>query len=273
MCRLVGWVAPTPVTLRTVLGDAAIERLEHLSTVHCHGWGAAWPADEASRGLQVTRSVLPAHEDASFRTFADSVAMRAAIVHLRMGTPGFGRTVSDNHPFTDGTHALIHNGAVAPGARVDALLPDGVRPEGSTDSERYFLALRAQLERGATVPEAAASVFESAADSGLHASSWNSLLLGPTALHVINHHDLSWVPIDIQLWPELYTDEAVNWPPYFDLRVRTADDTTVVVSSGIIDDVAGWTLLPNESVLSLPFVGGGTHLAAIREIASPAHTR
>ena len=271
MCRLVSWVAPTPVTLRSLLGDAAIERLEHLSSVHCHGWGAAWRAGGPSGRLQVTRSALPAHEDTSFRDFADSVAARAAIVHLRMGTPGYGRTVHDNHPFDDGTYALAHNGAVAPGDGIDALLPDGARPAGSTDSERYFLALRAQLERGATVPAAAAAVFELAAAAGLHASSWNSMLLGPGAVHVINHHDLSWVPVDVQLWPELYTDEAVNWPPYFDLRSRTVGATTVVTSSGIVDDVSDWTLLPNESVLSLPFDGSEPHLTAIEPIATVSH--
>jgi predicted glutamine amidotransferase len=240
------------MTVREVLGDAAVERLLELSTVHRDGWGAAW---FSSGSLQVTRSPVAAHGDPSFASFVDSVRASAGTVHLRLGTPGFGRTVVENHPFTDGMWSLIHNGAIAPRSLVDALLPDGVSATGTTDSERWFLALRSRLAAGAPVPDAAAEVIAAAEVDGLHASSWNSLVLGPDGLHVINHHDLAWLPVDVQLWPELYPDRAVEWPPYFDLRVRQVDGVTTVLSSGIVDDLTGWTLLPNESVLSVPLDG------------------
>ena len=256
MCRLAGWVAPEPVTLRDALGDAAVDRLVHLSTVHCHGWGAAWHDGEE---LRVHRSPVAAHADAGFAAFVDGLAATDAVVHLRLGTPGYGRDVADNHPFSDGTRALIHNGAVAPTASVDALLPPGAHPTGSTDSERWFLALRAEIDRGLPVADAVPQVVERARDAGLHASSWNSLLLGPDGLHVINHHDPSWVPVDVQVWPELYPPVTDDWPPYFELRARSTGDTTVVVSSGIVDqavDGAGeWPLLPNHAVVPFPRSG------------------
>jgi predicted glutamine amidotransferase len=250
MCRMVGWVAPEPVTLRELLGDDAVERLRALATVHCHGWGVAW-TDGSGTTLQ--RSARSAADDPGFLAAADGLAATAAVVHLRMGTPGFGRTVVDNHPFADESWAMIHNGAVAPPDRVDRLLraDSARRPAGSTDSERWFLALRDEIDAGADLPAAVQTVVGRAMDAGLHASSWNSMLLGPDALHVINHHDLALLPNDIKLWPELHPGLAISWPPYFDLRMRQREGTSVVLSSGVVDDVDGWTLLPNTSVLRL----------------------
>ena len=265
MCRMVGWASATPVTMRELLGDAAIERLLALATVHRHGWGAAWW--EGSR-FGVRRSPVGAAEDPGFLELADTVSARSAIVHLRMGTPGYGRGVVDNHPFADGTWAMIHNGAVAPAAHVGKLLaPDSRRnPRGSTDSERWFLALRDELDRGSSVPDAVAAVVERVRTVGLHASSWNSMLLGPRALHVISHHDPALLPVDVKLWPDLYPEDLVCWPPYFDLRVRTSEGVSVVISSGIVDDATDWTLLPNKSVLRLPFAGAPAELAEVGTI-------
>jgi predicted glutamine amidotransferase len=249
---MVGWVAPAPTTLADLLGEAGVARLLALATVHCHGWGVAYYDGET---LTVERSPRAASDDPRFRDLVETVSARAAVVHLRMGTPGYGRTTLDNHPFADDTWAMIHNGAVAPADGVDKLLgsDSGRRPNGSTDSERWFLALRDELDRGASVAAAADVVIERARAAGLHASSWNSLLLGPDALHVLVHHDPALLPMDVKLWPDLYPEDMVCWPPYFDLRVRRQDDATVVASSGIVDDVTGWELLPNMSVTRLGF--------------------
>jgi predicted glutamine amidotransferase len=209
-----------------------------------------------------------AADDPGFVELIDTLAARSAIVHLRMGTPGYGRGVGDNHPFTDGTWAMIHNGAVAPSAEVGKLLaPNSARaPQGSTDSERWFLALRDELDRGLSVHEAVAAVVDRVRGVGLHASSWNSMLLGPDALHVISHHDPALLPVDVKLWPDLYPETLVCWPPYFDLRVRRRDGVSVAISSGIVDDTTDWTLLPNKSVLRLPFDGAAGELDDVGRI-------
>jgi hypothetical protein len=255
MCRLVGWVSPEPVTLRDVIGETAVERLLRLSTVHRHGWGAAWHEDAGRADLHVRRAAAPAAEDRNFRELVDTVAATSAVVHLRMGTPGYGRTTVDTHPFADADWALIHNGAVAPPDLVDRLLAanSARRPEGSTDSERWFLALRDEIDRGRSVPDAVTAVLERAHSAGLHGSSWNSMLLGPSAMHVVVHHDHALLPVDIQLWPDAYPEEIVCWPPYFDLRLQQNDGITTVASSGIVEDTTDWALLPNMSVLRLGF--------------------
>jgi hypothetical protein len=254
MCRLVGWVSATPVTVREVLGDPAVERLLHLADIHCHGWGAAIVGDA---GVEVRRSPERASVDPAFHDFVDSAATTAGLLHLRMGTPGYGRRDVENHPFTDVAWAFAHNGAVLPPDAVDALLPPsgGQRPLGTTDSERIFLALMHGLRGERLGPRDVADAFavviiDRAGRSGLHASSWNSLLLGPDGLFVINNHDRSWVAPDIKLWPDIYPPQ-VAWPPYFDLRVRERDGNHVVLSSGIVDDVDGWDLLPNGVVVHL----------------------
>jgi predicted glutamine amidotransferase len=277
MCRMVGWVSAGPVTARALLGDAAIERLRSLSAVHCHGWGAAW-RDE--NGLHVYRATVPAAEDRDFGRIVDELAVTSAVLHIRMGTPGFGRETVDTHPFADGDWALIHNGAIHPTTDVDHLLAadSSRRPVGTTDSERWFLALRDETERGRSFPEAVAAVIERANSAGLQSSSWNSVLLGPDALHLVNHHDHALLPGDIALWPDEVPTEIICWPPYFDLRIRRRERVSVVISSGIIDDVADWTLLPNRSVSQVPLDGAPWRTTmlddrAARPVASTRATR
>lgn len=272
MCRLIGWVAREPVTLREVLGDDAVARLLHLSTVHCHGWGVAWRAEGR---LLVRRSTDQASRDPDFRTVLDSLATTAAVVHLRLGTPGFDRQLTDTHPFSDEQWALAHNGAVAPAARVDELLPAGApAPQGTTDSERWFLALRhaydclgdtdpAGADPASRVAAAASIVMQRARSAGLTCSSWNSLVLGPRSLFAVNDHDDSWRPADIPVWPTDEPGPVAGWPPYFDLRWRDAGGTQVVVSSGVVDDTQDWTMLPNRSVLRLDLAGGDAEVVDI----------
>lgn len=264
MCRLIGWVAREPVTLRELLGDDAVERLLHLSTVHCHGWGVAWRAGEE---LLVRRSQGSAARDAGFLGVLDSLSTTSAVVHLRLGTPGFDRQLTDTHPFCDGRWALAHNGAMSPNDRVDALLAahSAATPHGTTDSERWFLALREEYERltgepaadpAARLAAATSAVMRRASAAGLTCSSWNSMLLGPDALFVVNAHDDSWQPADIPVWPATAPAPGIGWPPYFDLRLRDKDGAQVVTSSGVVDDTDGWAMLANHSVLRLGFAGG-----------------
>jgi gamma-glutamyl hercynylcysteine S-oxide hydrolase len=263
MCRLVGWVADEPRTLREVLGDVGVERLRSLSTVHSHGWGAAWlDGDE----IAAMRSQSAAFDDGQFAEFVDKIETRAGLFHLRLGTPGFARGPADTHPFVDDDWALIHNGAVGPTDRVDELLaPDSARrPVGTTDSERWFLALRDEIDAGQPLSDAIETVIARAGTAGLHSSSWNSIILGDGAMSVLAHNDPARMPRDIKLWPDELPPALACWPPYLDLRWRNRDGSTVVVSSGIVDDPEGWTMLPNHSLLTVPLDATPPRLLALR---------
>jgi predicted glutamine amidotransferase len=254
MCRLVGWVAAQPISLADALGPSALGRLLHLSTVHCDGWGVAWHDEDGA--LQTARSLLAAHGDAQFADLAAGLRTRDALVHLRLGTPGYGDGLANTHPFVAGELAFAHNGAIGPHRRIDELLrdpDDATALVGLTDSERYFRALRDELAELAP-PDVAESVRRVAArmhDRGLRANSLNALLLGPDALHAVSEHDEMWEPGSIPVWPTDELTSGIVQPRYLAMAVRADVDRVVVLSSGIVGDPEGWTELPSHSVLTI----------------------
>ncbi|MGI8524137.1 MAG: class II glutamine amidotransferase [Nocardioides sp.] len=247
MCRLVAWASRTPRTLREVLGETALGRLQHLSTVHADGWGAAWYDDGA---LVTQHSPASAGTDAPFHAFADGLAATAALVHLRLGTPGYGRGRESTHPFVDGPYAFGHNGAILPATAVEALLSGSARrPHGPTDSERYFLAVRDGMDRyDGSVADAVGDVVTRIDTAGLEASSLNALLLGPDAVHVISRHDALWQAGDIPVWP---ADLVSSAPAYFPMSWRADEESVTAVSSGIVDPSNAWRDVPNDAVLRI----------------------
>jgi predicted glutamine amidotransferase len=269
MCRLVGWASERPVTLREVIGDAGVDRLRHLSTVHADGWGAAWHDDAGV--LTVQRSPLRAGADKAFDAFADGMASRVCLVHLRLGTPGYGKGSTSIHPFADGEWAFAHNGAILPGSAIDALLPPGGprTPQGVTDSERYFLALRDEMDRCAgSVPVAMHRVLDRLESAGLAAASLNALMIGPDSLHVICRHDPAWQADQIPVWPADILASELKPPPYFPLAYRDEPDTVSVVSSGIVDDPGAWQPVPNDAVLRVDL---GSRKLTVTELGGTLH--
>lgn len=267
MCRLVAWVSRTPRTLSQVLGETGLARLQHLSTVHADGWGAAW--HDADGTLVTQHSSASAGTDESFYAFADGLATTAALVHLRLGTPGYGHGPRSTHPFVDGPYAFGHNGAILPTASVDAILAGSTRrPRGPTDSERYFLAVRDGMERhGGSVSAAVQDVAARIAAAGLDASSLNAVLLGPDAVHVISRHDASWRGGDIPVWP---ADLLPSAPAYFPMSWRADPSSVTAVSSGIVDAADGWHDLANDAVLHIDTETLATTVETLMADGAPA---
>lgn len=248
MCRLVGWSSERPRCFAEVLGPQAVDRFAELSSVHSHGWGAAW-IPEPGAAVQVHRSTVEASKDPEFLAFAHSTNASSAVVHIRFATPGMGYTIEDNHPFQEGSWTLAHNGAILPAARIGELLrPDSHRrPRGRTDSERYFLALLDGMERdGRTLAEAVESVLARMAEVGLDSLSLNAMLLEPWSLNVISCHHPVQQPVGFQLWPEQVSSPP---PPYFDVWFTAGRGLVVVASSGIIEHTPDWRLLEPACVL------------------------
>lgn len=254
MCRLVGWVAARPISLSDALGSTGLRRLLHLSTVHCHGWGFAWH-DEAG-ALRTVRSLRPAQEDGRFLELAEELRASDAFVHLRLGTPGYGEGFTNTHPFVADGLAFAHNGAIGPHQRIDQLLRDpneAAGMAGTTDSERYFRALRDELAELAP-SEVAESVRRVAArmhERGLRANSLNALLLEPDALHAVSEHDEMWEPGSVVVWPADDPSASIVQPRYLTMAYRTELDRIVVLSSGIVSEPEAWTELSSHSVLSI----------------------
>jgi predicted glutamine amidotransferase len=268
MCRLVGWISEEPVTLRDVLGEAALARLVDLSAIHGHGWGFGY-LDPGTGVLSARRSTLAARFDPDFAAAAAGLATTRGLVHLRWATPGFGHSLADTHPFVRDGWAMIHNGAIGPTRRVGALL-DGSGPRranGTTDSEHLFLAVLEYLDRsggrdgtdaasvGADIAAAIEAVSDRAHEAGIVASSLNSMLLGPSGMYMLNWHDTTQVP---PIMLDAAEADDPDTPPYYDLRHRHGEGLDVIASSGFVDDPGAWTSMPNASLLSMGFDGKHT---------------
>ncbi len=230
MCRLLGTVSTTPVTLDDVLGDEREEFLA-LAAVHGDGWGHAWGAPG---GLEVRKSPDSALASEEFAELARSQPAEAALTHLRWATLGLSVGIENTHPFTDGRVAFAHNGSVLSAASLARLADPAVARlrRGTTDSERYFLAVLSRMAEGASAGEALATTVSDVLAGGAEVHSLNCLLLAPEALYAVCCYDPT------------YGDDR----DYYPLLYRRVGDTVVVASTGWTDS-AGWSTVSNGEML------------------------
>jgi predicted glutamine amidotransferase len=228
MCRLLSCVcvADSPLAADVLPAFTA------MSTEHCDGWGLAWHTPD---GLRTEREPVRAGDSRRYRDLLDTTRTDAALLHLRLATPGLPVTHPNTHPFLRDGLAFMHNGVVGPTAHIDALLDDDLPPVGDTDSERYFLAMLGLVRAGAA--PAAALLQTAHRMLALSAtSSANAMLLTDDALHVVCAYRPDRLPSN-------------QGQDYFDLHYRVRPDAVVVASSGVPQ--SGWTRLSNGSVLSV----------------------
>jgi predicted glutamine amidotransferase len=133
MCRLLGSVAPAPVSLQNELlhADNALMRSALAGDA---GWGlAVYPRGE---GESPTCFRIPDTARAG-DTFDRAARTRGRILlaHVRKATVG-GLSEENTHPFSLGEYAFCHNGTISGSRRL--LGRDGNGPRGETDSERLF---------------------------------------------------------------------------------------------------------------------------------------
>ena len=230
MCRLLAYASRTPVSLTDLLGAEELDEFVQLSRVHCDGWGLAWAEDE---GVGTTRVPDPAHESPEFVRVSQEHRTDLAIAHVRWATDGLAIDLNNTHPFTNGGIGFAHNGAIRPAAALDAFLPPDLAAErhGTTDSERYFLAVLGRA-RTNSLPEALASVADDIVDSGLEFTCLNAMIVTDTQLIALNRFRPA--------------AEAAEGPEYYRLRYRITPDSVVVTSSGW---GSGWQSLDNGQML------------------------
>ena len=230
MCRLLAYAARTAVSLTDLLGADDLDEFVQLSRLHCDGWGLAWAED---RGVDVIRVPEPAHSSPEFVRVSQEHRTDLAIAHARWATDGLAIDVNNTHPFTDGLVGFAHNGAIRPADALDALVPPELAAErrGTTDSERYFLAVLARA-RTMGPAEALASVANDIVDGGYDFTCLNAMLVTDSRLVALN-----------RFRPEA---EAAEGPEYYRLRYRITPDAVVVASSGW---GSGWQTLENGQML------------------------
>jgi predicted glutamine amidotransferase len=250
MCRLLGVVSATPITVADAVGDAVLKDFVALTKVHGDGWGVAavgkpgeLPVAEVSAGTAL--------DDPAFFAATHDRRSVATIAHLRWATSGLAVQPRNSHPFVADGLAMAHNGSIKPMAPLDGLLePDiTVSLRGTTDSERYFGLVR---QHRRTAPNLAEAVRRAVSQlrQGYPDASLNALLLGEDQLIVVHAHARSTLlDEDIE---EITAAQlpAEHLEDYFALRLaRPTADTLVVGSTGF--GALDWQPLPSECVAAI----------------------
>jgi predicted glutamine amidotransferase len=233
MCRLLGWATRAPTTLLDLVGAEDLGTFSELSSRHGDGWGVA---RATATGVKVHKRADAARSSRAFTRWARGYPSDLGMAHLRWATMGLSVGIENTHPFTDGRVAFAHNGSVLSPAALDGLVdPDVARlRRGTTDSERYFLALLTRLRSGAAPRDAVRDTVDEIAGR-LPFTSLNCLLLTPDELIAVCHYDPA-------------GDLEDKDPEYYRLRYRVTDDAVVVSSSGWGRD---WQELGNGDLLTV----------------------
>jgi predicted glutamine amidotransferase len=269
MCRLVGWTGTAPRSAAAALGAANLEAFVQLGCAHRDGWGVAWwPPEESGRpsptiaGPSVRHATTPAGEDPDFRLTLEDVVSDAGIVHLRWATPGLPVIAANCHPFLRGGLAMAHNGGIYPLDRVGEILPPEWEAQcvGTTDSERYVLAVVAGVDDRTSVADALTDVV-GRLFAGWQPSSLNAVCLTADEMIAVCAYDPA--PRALPEPPEIYY--ALSW--------RADDDGVLVASSGIDQEPEdGWTRLDNMTMLIAPRAGGPPEIRSLGVPVPKGHT-
>jgi predicted glutamine amidotransferase len=250
MCRLLGVVSTTPVTVVDAVGDDVLKDFVALTKVHGDGWGVA-TVGHPGEHPKTQVSAGTALDDPTFGTATHEVQSAATVVHLRWATNGLAVAPQNSHPFVADGLAMAHNGSIKPMGPLDDLLDPDVAASlhGTTDSERYFAVIR-QYRR--TTPSLAEAVQQAVARLRqlYPEASLNALVLGEDQLIVVHAHARSTLlDEDIE---EITAAElpAEHLEDYFALRVARPEDHTLVIGSTGFGNLA-WEPLPPECVAAV----------------------
>ena len=248
MCRLLGAASPAPATMEAVLGTDQRQVFADMARLHRDGWGTAWRGDDGAihRHVRETSGV----EDLELERSLTAGPSTARLVHLRLATQGLACTRANTHPFLADGMAFAHNGSLEPAGPIERLI-DGERfasLEGTTDSERYFAAVRTLVARGASVFEALVDTVATLR-TAYPDRSLNALLLTPSELFAVHASENVPIPhgafaasgIPLERLPRHHIDA------YYQMRTRRGEDGSILfASSGL--DIVGWEPVRSETV-------------------------
>lgn len=254
MCRLLGYVSAGLESAVEGLGAAGFQIFTSLSALHGDGWGMAW-SRPGGNGIDTATSPMSAADDPTYFTLAGQALGSAGLVHLRWATDGLAVHPANTHPFTDGTHALAHNGSISPIDTLEDMLTQASRArlEGTTDSERYFRlvlqCIEADGDERAGLVHAVGLLHEHFPEASL-----NALFLTPTRLYAVHVNSRAATPLD-DLRELFGSDDAMphgHAAAYFDMAYKVSPTAVHVISSGLPDE--GWMPVPSDSILAIDLV-------------------
>lgn len=250
MCRLLGVVSATPISVSGAVGEQVLADFVALTKIHGDGWGVA-RVRLPGHDPKVEVSAGTAADDPHFATATHDLRSAATLVHLRWATTGIAVRPENSHPFLAGRIAMAHNGSIKPIGELDDLLAPEIAAtvRGNTDSERYFGLIR---QHRASSPDLAEAVRRavSALREVFPTASLNALILGEDQMIAVHAHARSRLPeADIA---EITAADlpAEHLEDYFGMRwARTDQDRLVIASTGFGD--LDWKPLESESVTAI----------------------
>ena len=248
MCRLLGFISPTPVTAADLIGADESQQWQDLGHLHSDGWGTAWiPAGaETLDRLRVPREGA---DDERLTGALDSDAVEGRICHLRMATNG--RDLEENtHPFLAENIALAHNGSIHPIERLREYVSAAEIAEigGTTDSAIVFALILRRIRHGEPLLDAVVATVRMLRADFDHPG-LNLLLLTPKVMIIAHATAGTTIPYLHGPLPPDHRDHyyRMSWQ-------RFADGATIVSSSGL--EHRGWSLIEQNTVMRLSIENG-----------------
>ncbi len=151
MCGIIGYVGPLSV------GDVLIKGLKRLEY---RGYDSAGVAMVDSRGVHLRKSEGKlSHVERMLETERFPEA-HFGVGHTRWATHG-KPTTQNAHPHKTGHVVIVHNGIVENNQEIrDEIVAAGHRPQSETDSELIGFLILMEMDRGASLEEAARRCFQ-----------------------------------------------------------------------------------------------------------------
>ncbi|WP_123027434.1 class II glutamine amidotransferase [Mycolicibacterium stellerae] len=250
MCRLLGVVSATPISVAQAVGERVLNDFVALTKIHGDGWGIARvrlpghdPTIEVSAGSAL--------DDPHFVSATHDRRSAASLVHLRWATTGIAVRPENSHPFLAERITMAHNGSVKPIRELEQLITSETAAtlRGTTDSERYFGLIRQHRASSPSLAEAVRRAVSQLREIFPDAS-LNSLILGENQLIAVHAHARSRLP-DEDIAEITAADlPAEHLEDYFGMRWARPDEDRVVVASTGFGDL-DWRPLEPETVTSI----------------------
>ena len=249
MCRLLGFISPTPTTAADLIGVDDCRQWQAMGSIHDDGWGTAWIDPGAE---EVTRFRTPGEgaDDPRLTRALDAQRTEARICHLRMATTGLNDREENTHPFLAEGIALAHNGSVRPVQRLREFVSAAEADQigGTTDSAIVFALVLRRARHGEPLLDAVTGTVRMLRADFDHPGI-NLLVLTPEEMIVVHATAGTEVPYLQGPLPPDHHDHyyRMSWQ-------RFANGATIVSSSGL--EHRGWSLIEQNTIMRLTVADG-----------------
>ncbi|WP_210604732.1 class II glutamine amidotransferase [Brevibacterium oceani] len=249
MCRLLGFISPTPTTAADLIGADECRQWQSMGNLHDDGWGTAW-IDTGTEAVARFRTPTEGADDPRLTRVLDTEATDGRICHLRMATTGLADLEENTHPFLADGVAMAHNGSVHPIERLREYVSLDEIDEvgGTTDSAIVFALVLRRLRQGESLLDAVTGTVRMLRADFDHPGI-NLLLLTREEMIVVHATAGTEVPYLQGPLPPDHHDHyyRMSWR-------RSAENAMIVSSSGL--EHHGWSLIEQNTIMRLTVVDG-----------------